>query len=112
MQKRQDAWTPGVQPSVYPSCLAEMENSGSGPAQKTAVLVGPDGAVTGYIGGSDSTTSTGAAPGQTAEPTFPWIVCANEAWFDSRDECLDQCQVGDCTVHRVTKVKGRCMNPN
>lgn len=56
--KRQETWVPGVQPSLYPSCLAALQNTGTGPAEATAVLVGPNGPVSEYGGGSGSITST------------------------------------------------------
>lgn len=44
LEKREEAWIPGVQPSVYPACLAAIENNGSIP-ETTAALVGPSGPV-------------------------------------------------------------------
>ncbi|CAD6593255.1 MAG: hypothetical protein ASARMPRED_007182 [Alectoria sarmentosa] len=43
LEKRQETWVPGVQPSLYPSCFAAVENTGTAAAPATAVLVGPDG---------------------------------------------------------------------
>ena len=60
LKKRQETWVAGVQPSLYPSCLAAIENTGTGPAEATAVLVGPNGPVSGYGSGSGLTTSTAA----------------------------------------------------
>lgn len=36
LEKRQEAWTPGVQPSLYPSCFSALVNTGTGPAEATA----------------------------------------------------------------------------
>lgn len=44
LDKREEAWIPGVQPSVYPACLAAIENNGSIP-ETTAALVGPSGPI-------------------------------------------------------------------
>lgn len=57
LKKRQETWVAGVQPSLYPSCLAAVENTGTGPAEATAVLVGPNGHVSGNGDGSGFTTS-------------------------------------------------------
>ena len=56
LEKRQEIWTPGVQPSLYPSCLAVIENTGTGTAEATAILVGPNGPVSGDIGTSGLST--------------------------------------------------------
>lgn len=74
LEKRQETWVAGVQPSLYPSCLAAIENTGTGPAEATAVLVGPNGRVSGYDGGSGlinsaTATTTGAESGQTNSAT-------------------------------------------
>lgn len=44
-EKRQGTGPPDTQTSVYPACLAALENNGTVP-EVTAVLVGPDGPVT------------------------------------------------------------------
>ena len=61
--KRQESWTPGVQPSVYPSCFSELEHTATGAAEATAVLVGPNGPVNGPSGGA------GGASGLTSSTT-------------------------------------------
>lgn len=68
MEKRQEAWTPGVQPSLYPSCFSALANRGTGSAEATATLVGPNGPVNKGGGASGSNpsaipkTTTGHAP--------------------------------------------------
>lgn len=61
LEKRQETWVPGVQPSLYPSCFAAVENTGTAPAPATAVLVGPDGPVSGNVLTTFATATTSGA---------------------------------------------------
>ena len=79
LKERQEAWTPGVQPSLYPSCLAAVENTGTGPAEATAVLVGPNGAIGGNITESSATITraiTNSSPVPTPSPAYSTSVTA------------------------------------
>ena len=97
------SWTPGLQdPSLYPSCLAALKGTPTGPVPTAAVPVGPSGPLSAPSIIATTTTISSA----TSSPASK--SCLNDAYFEDLDGCRSDCLDGICEQPSRDQAKKRC----
>ena len=104
------SWTPGVQPSLYPACLAALESAPTGPVPTAAVSVGPDGPLSAPPPtlSTSITTPTTTSSATEATPSQDSPSCVHDAYFETLAGCRSECLDGICEVSSRGQVKKRC----